>query len=119
MRCRTGLSMQITDRVDGDVMIVSLVGRLVADKDGFFRAEMASRANRTGKIVLDCENLEFLDSTGLGLVVRFYSDFTSSGKKFVLAHVVNKPKLVLEISRANKIFRIFKTVEEAVADLNK
>jgi len=105
--------MQITSEEKEGVFIVSIEGRLTVGNESVFKTEMAGFSERASKIVLDCSKMEYIDSTGLGLVVRFYKDFTSRGGKFALAGLLPKPKLVFEITRAYKIFDIFDTAQLA------
>lgn len=57
--------------------------------------------------------MDYIDSTGLGVVVRFFKEFTAQGGKFALASLQPKPKLVFEITRAYKIFDIFDSADLA------
>lgn len=111
--------MQITDREIDGVLVIGIEGRLTAGSDGLFKSEMTGRMTKSDKIVFDCSALEYIDSTGLGLIVRFYKDFTNGGGKFALAALQSKPKLVFEITRASKIFDLFDAVESAVEFLKK
>lgn len=111
--------MQITDKEMDGILVISIEGRLTVGTDGLFKSEMASRLSRADKIIFDCTGLEYLDSTGLGLIVHFYKDFSANGGKFALANLQTKPKLVFEITRASKIFNIYNTVDEAIAALKK
>lgn len=111
--------MQITDKEIDGVLVIEIEGRLTVGTDGLFKSEMASRISRADKIVFDCSKLEYIDSTGLGLIVHFYKDFSANEGKFALAKLQTKPKLVFEITRASKIFNIFDSVDAAVAALKK
>ncbi len=105
--------MQITVKEDGDVHFVSIDGRFTVGNEGLFKNEMASFGDKASKIVFDCSKMEYIDSTGLGMVVRFFKDFTSKGGKFALAALQPKPKMVFEITRAYKIFDIFDSAQQA------
>jgi len=105
--------MQISVKEQDGVMIVSIEGRLTVGNEGVFKTEMAAISKKAVKIVLDCTKMEYIDSTGLGVVVRFFKEFTSNGGKFVIAALQAKPKIVFEITRAYKIFDIFDSVELA------
>ncbi len=109
--------MQITSTEKDGVLLFKIEGRLTLAGDAEFKSETAKFSEGYGKIVLDCSEMEYLDSTGLGLIVRFYKDFTAKGGKFALASLQPKPKLVFEITRAYKIFDIFDSVDAATASL--
>ncbi len=105
--------MHITiSEVDG-VHFAAVDGRFTVGNEGTFKSEMACVSGKASKIVLDCSKMEYIDSTGLGAVVRFFKEFTEKGGKFALAALQSKPRLVFEITRAYKIFDIFDTPELA------
>ena len=106
--------MQITATKSDDVLILKIEGRLTVSSDLLLKAEIEKYSENVSKIVLDCSMMEYLDSTGLGLIVRFYKEFSSKGEKFALAALQAKPKLVFEITRAYKIFDIFDTTQAAI-----
>jgi len=109
--------MQITSKEVDGILVVSIKGRLTVGSDGFFRSETAGFSEKFQKIVMDCSEMEYIDSTGLGLIVRFFKEFTDAGGKFVLAALQPKPKLVFEITSASKIFEIYENVEKALEAL--
>ncbi len=109
--------MQILSSEKNGVLIIAIDGRLTLASDAEFKAQTAKYFEGYSKVVFDCSKMEYLDSTGLGLIVRFYKDFTAKGGKFALAALQSKPKLVFEITRAYKIFNIFDSVDAAIASL--
>lgn len=106
--------MHITLSEKYGVVIVNIEGRLTVGCDTAFKSELSAISDKASSIVFDCSKLEYIDSTGLGLIVRFFKEYTSKGGKFALAVLQPKPKMVFEITRAYKIFDIFDTVEQAV-----
>jgi anti-anti-sigma factor len=65
-------------------------------------------------IVVDFSKCEFVDSTFLGVLVVSYKKLIPVGGNIHL--VVTNPNVIagLEMTRMNKIFKIFPTVEEAI-----
>ncbi len=109
--------MQITSNEQDGIIIALIEGRFTVGTEAPFKTEMDNIAARTKKIIFDCSKMEYIDSTGLGTIVRFYKDYTSKGGKLVLAALQTKPKLVFEITRAYKIFEIYETVEIALRSI--
>jgi len=108
--------MQIIISETNGILIASVDGRLTVGSEDLFKTEMEKYMERP-KIILDCAKMEYIDSTGLGVVVRFFKEFSSRGGKFALVALQPKPKLVFEITRAYKIFEIFDSVESALKSL--
>ncbi len=65
-------------------------------------------------VVLDCSELECLDSTGLTFVVGLYTTFESFGGWFALANVNPRVREVLRITHLERILPVFSSVGEAV-----
>ncbi len=66
-------------------------------------------------IVVDLGGVSFMDSSGLGAMIGLLKRVAARGGDVKLARPRPSVKLVLEITRANKIFAILATVEEAIA----
>ncbi len=109
--------MELTSNEVNGVLVVALTGRLTVVTADAFKRELDHFCEKASKIVLDCTKMEYIDSTGLGIVVRFFKDFTGKGGKLALAGLQPKPKLVFEITRAYKIFDIFDSAGAAVESL--
>lgn len=74
------------------------------------------RANPALKdVVLDCAAVEFIDSSGLGLLIAMLKRVAERGGELKLAGITKKMRMVIEITRTHKIFRIYDTVEAALA----
>jgi anti-sigma B factor antagonist len=58
---------------------------------------------------------EFIDSTGLGMIVACLKSASQAGGDIRLARLQEKPKMVFDITRAYKIFQFFDSLETAVA----
>jgi anti-sigma B factor antagonist len=67
------------------------------------------------QVVVDLGEVGFMDSTGLGALIGMLKRVALRGGDLRLARPRPNVKLVLEITRANKIFAIFATVAEALA----
>jgi anti-sigma B factor antagonist len=66
------------------------------------------------QIVVDLGAVNFMDSAGLGTLIGLRKQVASRDGDLRLARLRPNVKLVLEITRANKIFTLFETVEEAL-----
>jgi len=66
-------------------------------------------------LVIDLEGVDFLDSTGLGVLVSGLKRFRTLGSDVLL--VATRPRIlkVFEITGLTQVFSIHQTVEEAVS----
>jgi anti-sigma B factor antagonist len=107
--------MDIRTRVEGDVCILELAGRLVlGDGDIALRDEFRARLGAgERKIVLDCHAVPFMDSAGIGEVVACYKRAREAGADVKL---VLSPKVtdVFAISRLQLVFDLHDDAASAV-----
>jgi anti-anti-sigma factor len=69
------------------------------------------------KMILDCGNLEYISSLGLGTLVRVNSRMKKLGGDVKLANVNGLVAQVMGVVGLNKLFQIYPSVGEAVAAL--
>lgn len=64
--------------------------------------------------VIDLENVDFMDSAGLGTLIAILKRISERGGDMKIANLQKKPRMVFEITRAYKVFEIYETVEDAI-----
>ena len=69
------------------------------------------------QIIIDLEDVPFIDSQGLTALVRGFKVFGSKKHDFRLAALSDQPRLLLELTMFNRIFQVFDTVDEAVQSI--
>lgn len=65
-------------------------------------------------IILDLENLDYLDSSGLGSIIYIFSDIKKHAGKMSLCHLNGSPKNLIQMTHLDKLFLIGNTLEESV-----
>jgi anti-sigma B factor antagonist len=111
------MSFQLHTREIGRVIVIEAVGRLTLT-DGHTRLRdqlHVSTATGVKKFVLNLARVEFIDSYGIGELVRSYSVVRQMGGEMKLACVQRKILELLEISRLNTFFEIHPEEETALA----
>ena len=73
---------------------------------------------RTGAVVLDLSGLEHLDSTAIGVFVGGLKKFEAQGRRFYLVNPRERVAAVFRITHLDSVFRIFPTVDAALAVAN-
>jgi len=82
-----------------------------------FREQLADWQDRERSIVnfvVDLQEVDFMDSAGLGALIAALKRVTEHGGDMKLACLQKKPRMVFEITRAHKIFEIYNNVDDAV-----
>jgi len=70
------------------------------------------------KIIIDLGFCEYIDSTFLGAIVSSLKKVASMNGDLRLVYNKEMPSLVFVITRMDKVFKVFSTVEEALASFN-
>lgn len=70
-----------------------------------------------GGLVLDLSELEYADSTAVGVLVGAQRRFESNGRSLVLVNPKERISSLLRVTHLDSLFRIHATVEEALASL--
>jgi anti-sigma B factor antagonist len=109
------MGFQISTRELDRVMVVDAVGRLTLS-DG--RTQLrdlihVSCGNGHKRFLLNLAGVEFIDSDGMGELVRCYSCVRQSGGEMKLVHLNKKVQDLLQLTRLNTLFEIYS--EEAAA----
>ncbi len=76
--------------------------------------ELASQGAQ--KVVVDLEGVDFLDSTGLGVLVGGLKRLRSHDGDLLLVCTQSRILKVFEITGLTKVFSIYESVDAAVAD---
>jgi len=103
-----------------DVFLAELVGSIDASTVHIFQQEL-EKARRQGvnKLVLDVSKIKYVNSTGLGSLVKYADAFRSAGGGLVLLKVPPKVKIVIEMLGLHEFFEMVGTSQEALARLTK
>ncbi len=110
--------MQIDKSTIDNAAVLALNG----DLDSFSVSNLKERFNRlfdegVYNIVVDLSNVGFMDSAGLGqLVSGLKMCFHHSGN-LMLVGANESIKNLLQITKLDTVFRVYETVDEAVAGL--
>jgi anti-sigma B factor antagonist len=66
------------------------------------------------RVVLDLERLTYISSWGLAALVRAHHRFCVRGGRLAFANLHGAVAAVLKVSRLDRLFDLYRTVEEAV-----
>jgi len=108
--------MQITERQVGDVMILDLKGKItLGEGDELLKDKVNSLVNQgRRKIVLNLAEVPYLDSAGLGEVVRAYTTVSRQGGSLKLLNLTKRITDLLSITKLLTVFDTFDSEDEAV-----
>jgi anti-sigma B factor antagonist len=102
-------------RRSNDVTIVDLSGRIVFGESVDQIHDLIKGALDVGErnFLLNLESVSYMDSSGIGELVRSCVRVTSSGGEIKLLHVQSKIANLLQITKLRNVFEVF--ADETVA----
>ncbi len=108
--------MQIEERSSDDVMILDLKGKLtLGDGDELLKDKVNSLIQQGyRKLLLNLEGVPYVDSAGLGEIVRTYTTVSRQGGKLKLLNLTKRIEDLLSITKLLTVFETFDTEQEAV-----
>jgi anti-sigma B factor antagonist len=90
----------------GDVTLVKCQGRLIAGLSDQLHGQVKPLLTEAKRVVVDLGGVTFMDSIGLGTLVRLYVSAKSAGCKLELTHVGKHIREVLGITHLLDVFTI-------------
>jgi anti-sigma B factor antagonist len=110
------MSLEIHDRDREGVLIVDLNGRLtVGDECSKFRERMNKViASGARNIILNLAQVDYVDSTGLGALVMYYTTLQREGGKVKLLNLTRRSIELLVMTKLTTIFEVFDDEQNAI-----
>src|SRR4026209_3026288 len=108
--------MQIEQRAVGDVVVLDLKGRItMGEGDEMLKDKVNSLVNQgRKKIVLNLAEVPYVDSAGLGEVVRTYTTVSRQGGSLKLLNLTKRITDLLSITKLLTVFETFDSESEAL-----
>ncbi len=100
-----------------DLGIISIRGRLDAASSRDFKDLFSNWARQNLSFVFDLKKVDFIDSTGLGVIVSCLKSLRERKCDLCLVNPSPKVQLILEMTQAYKIFEIYDDRKVAMASL--
>ena len=94
--------------INGKETIVKIMGRVDTATASTFDQEIAGLINTDNKVVFDCEELEYIASAGLRVLLNAYKSLQHAGGSMALINV--KPAVMDVLNMTG--FSLFMTVNE-------
>jgi anti-sigma B factor antagonist len=117
----TNVALKMTNREVNGVSVVALDGRIVLGEESNALREKLKSLIAEGKkqIVLNMDNIKYIDSSGLGALVAAHCSAKTQGASLRLSHLGSKFQEVLQITKLLTVFEVSDTEAAAVASFSK
>jgi anti-sigma B factor antagonist len=109
------MALEIEESNREGVEVLTLKGRLTIAESSSLR-EKVSEVTGAGKfnVVMDLSGLEYIDSTGLGNLVIYYTTMKKHGGALKLVNLNKRNLELLLLTKLHTIFEVFNDVPDAV-----
>jgi anti-sigma B factor antagonist len=109
------MQLRLESRPVGDVLVIQCHGRIVAGNEVFtLHASVGDSLAKYGDVVLHLEQVEFVDSSGLGALVRLMQSARAKGGDVKLSAVPARILKTLQMTGLLSQFETYDTIEEAI-----
>ena len=99
------MELKVDLKKDGELLFVDLQGDLDINSNKEFK-EKVNSVQGIKKIIVNCENLSYIDSPGLGAFISIYKNIKEKGEKLVITGLKPHIKKIFLITDLDKVFEI-------------
>ena len=109
--------MKYSSQIKGGVLVFELKGKIMGGPESAPFHEELKKATGAGqkKIVLDLGDVEWMNSSGIGLLISAFTSVRAASGELKLARTTEKINSLLVITKLNSVFETHTTVADALA----
>ena len=109
--------MKLQPKEHGGIVTLRVQGKLMGGPDAdVFRSTIYDLIERDKKkIIVDLGSVNWVNSTGIGILTSSFTTLRKNGGDLKLIHVSEKIQSILYVTKLNLIFECFDSEEEAIA----
>lgn len=114
------MPLSLHSRYVGEVTVVTCAGRIVEGEESTaFQAHLDARMAVNPHILLHLGAVTFVDSAGLGMLVRYLTRAQNSSGTLRICAVSPSLDQVLTVTRLKPVLQLFDTESDAIADAHR
>ena len=108
--------MEIAERLVGDITVLDLKGKMTLGEGDELLKDKINSMLTAGKkkLVLNLEGVPYIDSAGLGEIVRTFTTVSRQGGSLKLLNLTKRIEDLLSITKLLTVFETFDTEAEAI-----
>lgn len=114
-------TLKIVDETKKNAIIVKVIGEINPDTESDFKnyiEDLILSLDKDRKnVIFIFEELEYINSTGLGILANFYRVYQEDDVKVIIASLSPMCERLFEITKLNQVFITTNSLEEALVEL--
>ncbi|HEX9654421.1 MAG TPA: STAS domain-containing protein [bacterium] len=109
--------MKISERTVNSVVVLELSGKIMGGPDATLLNDKLHELIEKGqtKVIADLQNVNWMNSSGLGILIGGLTTMRNSGGDLKLANITDRIQSLLMITKLLTVFETFETIDKAVA----
>lgn len=109
------MQLRLEGRPVGEVFVIQCHGRIIGGNEVFtLHSQVGDAIDKYGDVVLLFDHVEFVDSAGLGALMRLVQAARAKGGDVKLSGIPEKVKKVLQMTHLLPQFETYDSMEEAI-----
>ena len=115
------MALKITDRVVDGVAVEELEGRIVLGEESSALREKVKSLLAAGnkKLVLNMDNVTYIDSSGLGALVASHTSARTQGASMKLSNLGSKFQEILQVTKLYTVFEVYDSEAAAIGSFSR
>ena len=108
--------MKLSSREEGEIVVLEPKGKIMGGPDATVLHDQLHDyiAQEKKKVVIDLAKVEWMNSTGLGILISGLTTLRNNGGELKLANVTDKIESLLTITKLITVFEHYEDVDAAV-----
>ena len=108
--------MEFTEETSGNVRVFHLSGKIMGGPETEVMCNHFKELISTGtqSLVMDFQDVQWINSTGIGIIISCLTTLRNRGGDVHFANVHGSTQRYLEITKLDKIVKMFSSIDEAV-----
>lgn len=112
--------VKIETEITDNIALIGINGDIDASSSIQLDESLSAQLNSAQKlIIIDCQELHYISSAGLGVFMSYIEEFEAASQQFVLFGLSDKVKNVFDMLGLDQLMKIVTTKEEALTFLNE
>jgi anti-sigma B factor antagonist len=110
--------MKVNITEQSGVAIIVIQGKMMGGPDtGELDEKLYALLGKgTKTAIVDLAGCEWINSSGLSILIHHYKKFRDAGGELKLANLTDKIERIMVISRLTEVFRVYDSVDAALKD---
>ena len=114
-RIGSNMNLQLKSRSVGEVLVLQCSGRVVAGPEvDSLHETIRQEIEQQPYVVLQMADVQFIDSSGLGTIVRLMSAARAAGGDVKICQLAPMMAKILAMTDLHKVFEIYESEDEAI-----